>query len=207
MNDKITMKFNFSGTVIEMWNIMFAAPSFHLPLRNVERIMLTACLLANLIIIGTFQGTLTTSFSTVTYLKDINTLEQLDASGLPTIVGSRSIMDIYGTNGSTLIQSLASKMILRDNTNTTSLFMTANQRKSFSIERKADLNVMINTNFVDASGRPLVHVVQECPRDYYIAYLARTGWPLSATFNWLLLKFFEAGAYSVGVLISGGYVH
>lgn len=56
--------------------------------------MLTACLLANLIIIGTFQGTLTTSFSTVTYLKDINTLEQLDASGLPTIVGSKWVFQM-----------------------------------------------------------------------------------------------------------------
>lgn len=91
MDNEITMRFSFPETVIEMWNIMFAAPSFHLPLRNVERIMMTSCLLANLIITGTFQGTLTTSFSTVTYYKDINTLQELDATGLPINVGSRCV--------------------------------------------------------------------------------------------------------------------
>lgn len=86
-----TMRYKISELIIEMWNIMFAAPSYYLPTRGIERILLTACLLANLILMGTFQGSLTTSFSTVTYYKDINTLEELDATGLPIFVGSRFV--------------------------------------------------------------------------------------------------------------------
>lgn len=89
MNSKMTMKYKLTEVVLEMWNIMFAAPSFELPQRNIERILLTACLLANLIITGTFQGSLTTAFSTITYYKDISTLEELDATGLPIVVGSK----------------------------------------------------------------------------------------------------------------------
>lgn len=85
------VKINFLETIIEMWNIMLAAPSNLLPSHNVERILMTFCLMANLIIIGTFQGTLTTSFSTVTYYKDSNTLEEVDATGLPILVGSKCV--------------------------------------------------------------------------------------------------------------------
>lgn len=105
-------------------------------------------------------------------------------------------MDIFGTGGSALIQSLASKMSLRSSINSTSMWRTAYERKAVAVERKADLNVIINTNFVDPGGRPLVHVVQECPRDYYVAYLTRTGWPLLPTFNWNIQTFFEAGRFA-----------
>lgn len=89
MDNKQVMKYELSEIIIEMWNIMFAMPSNNLPIRTIERLLMTACLLANLIIMGTFQGSLTTSFTTVTYYKDIDTLAELDATGLPIYVGSR----------------------------------------------------------------------------------------------------------------------
>lgn len=89
VHNRATMKYKLSEIIIEMWNIMFAAPSFEMPRRNIERLLMTSCLLANLIITGTFQGSLTTAFSTVTYYKDINTLQEVDATGLKIIVGSR----------------------------------------------------------------------------------------------------------------------
>lgn len=106
-------------------------------------------------------------------------------------------MDIFGTGGSALIQSLAAKMELTYIPNTTSLSRAATRRNCFGIERKADLNVIINTKFVEPGGRPLLNVVQECPRDYYVAYLTRAGWPLLPTFNWSIQKFFEAGALPI----------
>lgn len=86
-------------------------------------------------------------------------------------------------------------MTLKNMGNSTSLNQTAYARKSFAIERRADLNVIINTNFVAPGGRPLVHVVEECPRDYYVAYMTRAGWPLLQTFNWRIQRFFEAGSW------------
>lgn len=102
-------------------------------------------------------------------------------------------MDIFGEDGSPTIQSLARKMTLRSKGSSTSMNITALQRTSCAVERKADLNVIINTNFVVPGGRPLVHVVNECPRDYYVAYLTRRGWPLLDTFNWNIIIFLEAG--------------
>lgn len=89
INRGLDIKFQFWETVIEMWNIMLSAPSNQMPHHNVERILLTFCLLANLNIIGIFQGSLTTAFSTVTYYKDINSLQEVDDSSLPISVGSK----------------------------------------------------------------------------------------------------------------------
>jgi hypothetical protein len=41
--------------VLEMWNIMAGYPSFMMPIRNIERVFMAACLLANIIVVGTFQ--------------------------------------------------------------------------------------------------------------------------------------------------------
>lgn len=84
----------FANVVIEMWNIMLAAPSNSLPIRNVERVLMTFCLMANLIVIGTFQGSLTTAFSTASYYKDIDTLQEADSSNLPIIVGSKCVSGV-----------------------------------------------------------------------------------------------------------------
>lgn len=106
----------------------------------------------------------------------------------------RSILDIFGDEGSPLMRSLSSKMTLKTS-DMTSLNLTSTYRASYSAERKADLNVMINTRYVTPSGRPFVHVVEECPRAYYVAFLTRIGWPLLPTFNRSIIKFFEAGEH------------
>lgn len=49
VNDK------FGTVFIEMWVIMLSGPSLHLPKRFRERILITGCILANVIIAGSFQ--------------------------------------------------------------------------------------------------------------------------------------------------------
>lgn len=83
------MRYPVQNVVIEMWNIMFSSPSFEMPNRSTERILMTACLMANVIISGTFQGSLYTAFSTTTYYRDIETLQELDDSGLNIYTGSK----------------------------------------------------------------------------------------------------------------------
>lgn len=53
--DKSKKMKSFAEIIIEMWLIMFSAPSHMMPTEISERLFLGACLLANLIISGTFQ--------------------------------------------------------------------------------------------------------------------------------------------------------
>lgn len=149
-----------------MWIIMLAGPSSQLPFRTIERIFLTSCLLANLIFAGTFQvkscsvtqelcsvtsfslftiflqGSLTTSFSTVSHYKDIDTLEELDKSGLTIGTTSASLSNIFGDDEHPLIQSLARKFKILSS-NAPVIERAAYNRDICCVERFADIKVII----------------------------------------------------------------
>ncbi|XP_058116737.1 uncharacterized protein LOC131288540 [Anopheles ziemanni] len=176
---------------IELWMVLLGASSTHLPVRAIERLLLLAFLVANVIISGTFQGTLTTAFSTKSYYKDINTLEMLDRSGFPIGTSSRSLLDIFGNDtSSALYRSLKGKLqILNDSARHQAAF----QRNICCIERRSDVHLIINTEYIRADGQPMLHVIEECPRVYSLAYIVRKGWPFAPLFNDAILRFVESG--------------
>uniref|UniRef100_A0A182Y8U2 Ionotropic glutamate receptor C-terminal domain-containing protein n=1 Tax=Anopheles stephensi TaxID=30069 RepID=A0A182Y8U2_ANOST len=176
---------------IELWLVLLGASSTHLPVRMIERLLLTVFLIANVIISGTFQGTLTTAFSTKSYYKDINTLAALDRSALPIATSSRSLLDIFGnTSLSPLYQSLKGKLqILNDSAR----HRAAYERDVCCIERYSDVHLIINTEYIRPDGQPMLHVIDECPRVYSLAYIVRKGWQFAPLFNAAISRFVESG--------------
>lgn len=89
------------------------------------------------------KGTLTSTHSTVSYYKDINTLKELDASGLHIDVASGSLGDIFDNDfGNPTIQSLKSKYHVHKNT-VDYLNQVANARNTCTIERLNDIHITI----------------------------------------------------------------
>lgn len=88
---------------------------------------------------------MTTSFSTDTYFKDINTLEDLDTSGMRIGTSSGSLKNIFGSEiqGNPVVQSLADKF---DLINTTAIDRTAYNRDICCIERLTDISIIIKVN-------------------------------------------------------------
>uniref|UniRef100_A0A182NSF8 Ionotropic glutamate receptor C-terminal domain-containing protein n=1 Tax=Anopheles dirus TaxID=7168 RepID=A0A182NSF8_9DIPT len=176
---------------IELWLVLLGASSTHLPHRMIERLLLSAFLIANVIISGTFQGTLTTAFSTKSYYKDLNTLAALDLSGLPIGTSSRSLLDIFGNHSlSPLYHSLKGKLQIL---NESARHRAAFQRDVCCIERHSDVHLIINTEYIRPSGLPMLHVIDECPRVYSLAYIVRKGWPFAPLFNAAIFRFVESG--------------
>lgn len=90
------------------------------------------------------QGTLTRSYSTVTYYKDINTLQELDASGLPIGTTSGSLGSIFEQSyGVPLIESLASKFQMQNTIGDATIDRTAYAHDICSIERLTDVLIII----------------------------------------------------------------
>uniref|UniRef100_A0A182J6R5 Ionotropic glutamate receptor C-terminal domain-containing protein n=1 Tax=Anopheles atroparvus TaxID=41427 RepID=A0A182J6R5_ANOAO len=176
---------------IELWMVLLGASSTHLPVRALERLLLLAFLVANVIISGTFQGTLTTAFSTTSFYKDINTLAMLDRAGLPIGTSSRSLLDIFGNDSySALYRSLNGKLQIL---NESARHRAAYERDICCIERRSDVPLIVNTEYIRPDGQPMLHVVEECPRVYSLAYIVRKGWPFAPLFNNAILRFVEAG--------------
>lgn len=130
--------------------------------------------------------------STTSFDADINTFEQLDKSHLPIWTGSHSLADLFGEADTSLIKSLRHKMKIM-NTAQSNIWITANSRNICSIERETDADFIIKTKFMRSDGYPLLHVMTECPRSFYIGYMVRKGWPFAADFSRMIISFKEAG--------------
>lgn len=93
---------------------------------------------------NSLQGSLTTSFSTDTYYKDVNTLSELDESGLRIGTSSGSLKNVFGATdiASPLIRSLASKFFLL-NSKIPMINRTAYYRDYCCIERLTDISIII----------------------------------------------------------------
>lgn len=193
---------------------MLSGPSKHLPVGNNERIFMATCLFSNIIFAGSFQGSLTTSFSTDTYFKDINTLKELDESGLKIATSSGSLKNIFGTHnsGSAVVRRLAAKYQLLNSTKPI-IERTAYERDICCVERLNDISVIIAVSlnhlvkvrtkwlqspifqkqYVNPDGSVLLHIIKQCPRSYYMAYIVKKGSPLLPTFSNYIRSMFEGG--------------
>lgn len=131
---------------------------------------------------------MSTAYSTTSFRKDINTLEELDRSGLSI---STKNTDIFGgTNGSHVGSSLTKK-IISSKSNSTNI--TATERKTSVVERRTDAGQMIQLNFTGKDGQPKLHVVNECPRSYHLAYIVYKDFPLLFHLNRYFQRTVEAG--------------
>lgn len=47
--------------------------------------------------------------------------------------------------------------------------------------------------YKNADGTPMLHVMKECPRHYFLSYMVYRDWPLLYRFNKLMLRLSEGG--------------
>lgn len=52
---------------------------------------------------------------------------------------------------------------------------------------------IFKTKYRNPDGTMMLHIVDECPRDYHVGFLVKKGWPFRNKFNRILLILFEAG--------------
>lgn len=90
------------------------------------------------------QGSLTTSFSTTVYEKEIDTLEQLDESGLPIVSSANTIKNIFGTDRHAVRNSLQKKYFIE---NITAIEIAAYERRMCTVERSSDIQIIIKASW------------------------------------------------------------
>lgn len=67
-------------------------------------------------------------------------------------------------------------------------FCSEYNKKILSIHLHANQN-----RFVNSDKNPILHVVRECPRLYYLSYIVRKGSPLLQSIDNIVRYAFEAG--------------
>ncbi|XP_046813908.1 uncharacterized protein LOC124422051 isoform X3 [Vespa crabro] len=138
-----------------------------LPCSYLERILLSTLSITNVTMAGLFGGLLYKSFSNDIYYKDIDLLTELDASELPIVFIKYNLNDVFDDESATslVLNNLRRKLkhgvqAVRD--------VTYFRNASGLIRKKH--YYLLKNNIVNDDLSPKLHLVKECPRNYYLAY-------------------------------------
>ncbi|KAI4504573.1 hypothetical protein M0802_000123 [Mischocyttarus mexicanus] len=161
-----------------------------LPRSCPERILLSTLSITNVTIAGLFGGLLYKSLTNDIYYKDINSLSELDASGLPIVFLKYNLIDVFSDEPteSPVLNNLRTKFkhgvrALHD----ASFFRNASgliRKKHFYLTEQSLLNDDLS---------PKLHLVKECPRNYYLAYPIRKNSYLLEKIDLIIGRLHQAG--------------
>lgn len=162
--------------------LLVSAPMRRFTRSQNERIFITSVCMFSMIFVSIYQSSLATVFIKPIYYKDINSLEQLDESGIPIVVKYVGFLtDTFPENSSRKDQSLHDKMRLYNGT--TAALALVNLTEIATITRKVTVK-LDNTEYFE---KKQLHLVPECPRKYNLAYVVRKHSPFLERFNSLIL--------------------
>jgi hypothetical protein len=169
----------------EIFSFLVGIPTRIVPVLH-HIFFLVGCMVFSIVILGTIQGFLFTSFTKTIYNKDVNTLEEVDQLGLPTASVSWGMM----SNDSDIVRRLKEKRI----DPTPNMFdLVAYQRNLVVFDSKILLQFLSKTKYTDDDGQPLLHIVDECPGTFMIARIVPEGSAFLNVFNNIIVKNFENG--------------
>jgi hypothetical protein len=147
---------------------------------------LVGCMVFSIVILGTIQGFLFTTFTKTIYYKDVNTLEEVDQLGLPTASASWGLMN----DGSDVIKRLKAKRV----DPTANMFdLVAYQRNLVVFDTKFLLKFLIKSKYTDDDEQPLLHIVDECAGTFMVARIVPEGSAFLNVFNNIIVQVFENG--------------
>jgi hypothetical protein len=179
-------------TFIEVLPPFLSLPVMRMPSSMHQKVFVMTCFVSGMITASLFQGKLVNVLSKPDYYPDINTLEELDASGLVIGTASRNlVVDTFSTEESSLMKHLWSKITyynLQDGVisyalkhhNIASLTRLSNAIYSVQLHHSSD-------------GTLKLHIVKECPRIYALAYIVPKGSPFLLRINHIIEQFIESG--------------
>ncbi|KAJ3647490.1 hypothetical protein Zmor_019367 [Zophobas morio] len=170
----------------EVYSFLLGVPSKVVPSTH-QMVFLTSCMILNVIVLGVIQGSLFTDFTTSRYYKEINTLEEVDRTGLPIMTFAWLIVNDSNSEILTRLKrkSMPDSYDMWD--------IVAYHRNVVAIDRQFEVEVALRTNFTGRSGVPLLHIVDESIATYLQACIIPQGSPFLPIFNEIIVRMFEGG--------------
>lgn len=171
----------------ETFQVFVLSPVRHPPRILKQQLLFTSCLLFSLIMMNTFQGLLVTNITSPNYGTDIHTLEQLDNSNLQILTGSSSTRDILKNGG----YVVSRKFKVFEGTREEMIQHVLKSEVAIT-ERESSVRFLV-TKYILPDGTKLMHMVEECPAYYYLAYILPKRTPYLQVFNSFFHKVIESG--------------
>lgn len=179
-------------TCIEMLPPFLSLPLIRMPSSSHQKVFVMTCFVFGMIIASIFQGKLVTVLSKPDYYPDINTLEELDASGMVIGTGSPNlIQDTFSTEESSHTKHLRDKIMYYNLSNSVMSYV-AKHRNVSALNRLSNSIYCLHI-FHNSDGTSQLHIVKECPRTYSLAYIIPKGSPFLLRINNIISQLVESG--------------
>ncbi|XP_016986840.1 uncharacterized protein LOC108049944 [Drosophila rhopaloa] len=178
------------GIVVDTWVVWVRVNLSHLPASYAERMFIGSLCLVSVIFGAIFESSLATVFIHPLYYKDINTMQELDDSGLKVVYKYSSMADdLFFSETSPLFASLNSKLTWNRDLRADVIDEVATFRSKAGVSRFTSLTL-------ESSRFTLLRqiwVVPECPKYYTISYVMPRDSPWEDAVNALLLRVLSVG--------------
>ncbi|XP_060521138.1 uncharacterized protein LOC132698826 [Cylas formicarius] len=189
LNYKLTKRYD---SIMEIIAVMLSQSSQSVLYQSTSRkIFLLGLMLFILNLSVIYFAHVLYSFSNHTFYPDINTIDELDKSNL-TI---KSAFNIFSSIPSAVYQRISNEKVVEDakvDDIYNRLKLVATARNCATTGRFKEIKQLIQT-IQRHHEQNLLHVVPECPKSFYLAFIVPKGSPYLSTFNHYLSKFIEAG--------------
>jgi len=181
----------WSTSLSHILNIFLSIPFIKIFTFTVQsqRMFVTSCMLFSIVVTCVFQGSLFNKLKNPVYSKDIDTLEELDESGLPIFALDEDLHDVFDLIDTPTAKRLSKRFTVYEGSDD-KVNQTAYHRNS---------SVLLSLIFIEMSFKTypmlphLVHRVEECPMTYFSSYMVPKGSPYLKRINTLFARMFEAG--------------
>ncbi|XP_019537890.3 uncharacterized protein LOC109408945 [Aedes albopictus] len=174
---------------VDTYIIWVSAPYRRFSHSGVERLMLFGMMLVSVIFVSMFQSSLSSVFLNPVYYKDIDTLQQLDKTGMKIAVKYKGFMDdVFPANNTPTMDALRSKMVYEPIQGS----MPARVAKMGTLSTVTRKSTLSLDNAIYLSTNQL-HMVRECPRMYNLAYVVSRHSVFLDRINTMIMRVFDGG--------------
>lgn len=186
----VGLKYQFMRIYIDTWVVWVRVNILRFPPFFSERIFIASLCLVSVIFGAIFESSLATVYIHPLHYKDINTLRELDDSGMEIIYKYSSMADdLFFSETSPLFASLNKKLTHLSDLNADVMADIAEKGGKSSVTRYTTL--MLESLHFLLSKR--IWVVPECPKYYTISYVLPKDSPIEETVNGLILRSLNGG--------------
>jgi hypothetical protein len=155
------------------------------------RMFAASCMLFSIVMTCLWQGALFNTLKNPLHGKDIDTLEELDESGLPIFTMEQTLYDLFDLIDIPTTKRLSKRFRLTNFPHSLDLILQIADQRNFSLLLSLiEIETLLSTYPINTR---LVHCVQECPMIYFSSYMVPKGSPYLKDINTIVGRLFEAG--------------
>ncbi|CAH1640293.1 unnamed protein product [Spodoptera littoralis] len=163
------------------------------PMKTKTYLMIrSACLMGSILFLAVYQSHMSRVYTTIKHFPQIKTLKDLYSSGasLYTSPTMKEFMRQLQNPDDGLQSEFFNRASLTTGERLGKLLENPHLA---TIDRKTDAEMEILKNYSDPFGMPLIDILEECFRTYYVSYISRSDFPFFETVQRFMQHLQEAG--------------